>query len=178
MQREKIMTFHTINDFQLSLEKGLEDLKKRSEEYSKLIGEKLRDPQTDNSKELAELKEKLEGPTDPKKKKTVKKKDQKANWLNFDAISIYDGIGLKGELELYFKALEDVKQMIEKLQKVKESVDSLVSKGLKMDLGCMIFMENELPFEMTFVKSLVPKAKFSYKAIFSVEKERPIEIKN
>ena len=72
MQREKIMTFHTINDFQLSLEKSLDDLKKRSEEYSKLIGEKLRDPQTDNSKELEELKEKLEGPTDPKKKKTVK----------------------------------------------------------------------------------------------------------
>jgi len=178
MQKEKIMTFHTINDFQLSLEKGLEDLKKRSEEYSKLIGEKLRDPQTDNPKELAELKEKLEGPTDPKKKKPVKKKDQKANWLNFDAISIYDGVGLKGELELYFKALEDTKLMIEKLQKVKGSVDSLVSKGLKMDLGCMIYMENELPFEMTFVKSLVPKAKFSYKAIFSVETEKPIEIKN
>jgi len=178
MQKEKIMTFHTINDFQLSLEKGLEDLKKRSEQYSTLIGEKLRDPQTDSSKELTELKEKLEGPTDPKKKKTVKKKGQKANWLNFDAISIYDGIGLKGELELYFKALEDTKLMIEKFQKVKESVDSLVSKGLKMDLGCMIYMENDLPFEMTFVKSLVPKAKFSYKAIFSVETEKPIEIKN
>jgi hypothetical protein len=39
-------------------------------------------------------------------------------------------------------------------------------------------MGNELPFEMTFVKSLIPKAKFSYKAIFSVETERPIEIKN
>ncbi|HMK32576.1 MAG TPA: hypothetical protein VK431_03015, partial [Nitrosopumilaceae archaeon] len=113
-----------------------------------------------------------------KKKKPVKKKDQKANWLNFDAISIYDGIGLKGELELYFKALEDVKQRIEKLQKVKESVDSLVSKGLKMDLGCLVFMENELPFEMAFIKSQVPKAKFSYKAIFSVETEKPIEIKN
>ena len=37
MQKEKIMTFHTINDFQLSLEKGLEDLKKKSEEYSTLI---------------------------------------------------------------------------------------------------------------------------------------------
>ena len=174
MEQEKIMRFHTIEALQSFLSSDLEDLKKKSDEYSKSIGEKLRENPNDNSADLAELKEKIEGPTDPKKKKAtkpVKRKDQKANWHNMGAISIFDGIGVKGELELYFKALDSVKLQIEKVQKAKETIDDLISKGLKKDLGCVVIMNNDLSIEMTFIKLAEPKAKFSFKAIFNV----PIE---
>ncbi|MBI1829167.1 MAG: hypothetical protein HY222_07405 [Thaumarchaeota archaeon] len=172
MQQEKIMHFYTINELQSFLTNDLEDLKKKSNEYSKLIGEKLRVRTDDNSTDLAELKEKLEGPTDPKKKKPVKKKDQKTNWHNLDTISIYDGIGVKGELELYFKALDALKLRIDKVQKAKETIDGLVSRGLKKDLGCVVLMNKDLLFEMVFVKTGEPKAKFSFKAIFNVPTEQ------
>lgn len=177
MQQEKITQFHTIEELQSFLANDLEDLKKDSNEYSKLIGEKLRERTDDNSADLAELKEKLEGPADPKKKKPVKKKDQKANWHNLDAVSIYDGIGVKGELELYFKASEALKLRIDKVQKVKEAIDGLVSRGLKKDLGCVALMNKDLIFEMAFVKTGNPKARFSFKAIFNVPMEQVNEIK-
>ncbi len=176
MQEEKIMHFHTIEELQSSIGEELEDLKKKSEKYSKLIGEKLRAEETNNSAELTELREKLEGPVDPKKKQAVKKKDKKTNWNNLGAISVYDGIGLKGELELYFKALEETKLDMDKVQKVKESIDSLLSKGLKKDLGCVMLRGRDLPLEMAFIKSAEPKAKFSYKAIFNVDTEQLNEI--
>jgi hypothetical protein len=172
MQLGKIMRFRTVDELQSSLNQHLEDLKKRMEEYSKLVGEKLRTEEVSKSEDLAELREKLEGPVDPKKKKVVKKKDQKTNWRDLGAVSVYDGIGLKGELELYFKVIEELKSMIENAQKAKESIDGLVAKGLKRDLGCMALMNYNLPFEMTFTKSAEAKARFSYKSIFAVGAEQ------
>ena len=109
--------------------------------------------------------------------KPVKKKNSKANWLDFGAISVYDGLGLKGELELYFKAVEELKTEIEKVQKAKESVDSLVTKGLKKEIGCVALMNHELPFEINFINLGQPRAKFSYKAIFHLMSEEVNEIK-
>jgi len=43
--------------------------------------------------------------TDFKKKKPIKK--QKNTLHKFGNISVFDGIRVKGELELYFKAMED-----------------------------------------------------------------------
>jgi len=109
------MQFHSMEELQSHLGNQLKILKKKSEEYSEAIGEKIRFENTTNdSAEIAELKEKLEGSTDPKKKKIVKKKDQGANWHDLGPISFYDGIGTKGELEIYFKALEKAKSNIEK----------------------------------------------------------------
>lgn len=158
---------------QIIIERQLNSLKKKSEEYSKTIGDKLRenhDP-VNNDTELAELKEKLNGPTDPKKKKIVKK-DKKGNWHDFGGISVFDGIGLKGELELYFKALEETKSKIENLEKTKVAINNLVSKGMKKDLSCVALVRHDLPSEMVFVKSNVLKEnKFSFKSIFSVYAE-------
>ena len=176
MQEGEAMHFRTMEELQLYLGKELEELKKKSEEYSKTVGEKLRVVETSNPSDLAELKEKLEGPTDPKKK-PVKKKDMKTNWHNLGDILVYDGIGLKGELDLYFKSLEAMKSKMDKLQKAKNSVDDLISKGLKKDLGCVILISSDMIFEMVFIKTSQPKAKFSFKSIFDVGIEQIHEIK-
>ena len=176
MQEGKIIHFRTVDELKLSLDKELEDLKKKSDEYSRIIGEKLRVEETANPADLAELKEKLEGPADPKKKKPVKKKDKNSNWHSLGDVSVYDGIGVKGELEHYFKSLEIIKSKIEKLQKAKNSIDDLISKGLKKDFGCAILI-SEPAFEIVFIKTGVPKAKFSFKSIFDVGVEKNYEIK-
>jgi|SRR5579872_1528264 len=176
MQEGKIIHFHTMDELQLSLGKEIADLKQKTDDYSKTIGEKLRATETSNSEDMAELKEKLEGPTDPKKKQ-VKKKVKNTNWHNFGEILVYDGMGLKGELDLYFKALEAMKSKMEKLQKAKNSIDDLISKGLRKDLGCVILIGRDLTFEMAFIKTNQPKAKFSYKSIFDVRVEQIHEIK-
>ena len=165
------MHFRTIEELQLSIDQRLDDLKKKADEYSKIIGEKIRTAEGNQNEDLAELKEKLEGPTDPKKKQPPKKKDQKKHWLDVGPISVYDGIGVKGELELYFQALDAIKSNIENLQKTKEAISGLVSRGLRKDLGYAALMRHNMPFEVTFVKSQEARNKFSYKSIFSVETE-------
>lgn len=172
------MQFQTIGELQSSLASNLQALKKKSEEYSELIGEKLRSQNTTNdSTEMAELKEKIEGPADPKKKKTVKKKDQKTNWYDLGPVWVYDGVGTKGDLEIYFRALEEMKSKIEKLEKIKGAVDDLISKGVKRELGCTAFLNHDSVLQISFIKAGQPKAKFSYKSIFNLPGEIVHEIR-
>ena len=164
-------SFRNILAFKTSLDKDLEKLKQRSEEYSRIIGEKLRSNETTNESDLTDLREKITGPADPKKKKVVKKKDQKGNWHELAGVFIYDGIGLRGDLEIYFKALEELKSRIEKLQKVKESIDGLVTRGVKKDLSCTTFLTRDLSLDIAFTKSSAQPTKFTLKSTFMVETE-------
>jgi predicted ATPase len=176
--KDEIMHFHSIEELQSYLGNHLKILKKKSEEYSEAIGEKIRFENTTNDPtEIAELKEKLEGPLDPKKKKTVKKRDQKTNWHELGPISVYDGIGTKGELEIYFKALEKMKSKIEKIEKIKDAIDNLISKGVKRELGCTAFLNQDLTLQVCFIKTGQPKTKFSYKSIFTIPSEIIHEVK-
>jgi hypothetical protein len=172
-----IKNFRSISELNQLLESMVKALKQDSDELSKLIGEKLRVTETTDASELQAFREKIEGGTnDPKKKKPTKRKDQKSNWHNLDAISIYDGIGLKGELELYFKALELTKSELERITKVKEAVDGLVKRGLKDELGCVFILNHALPAEIALTNTRKPKQKFTYKAIFNVPQEGSDEV--
>ncbi len=172
------MHFHSIEELQLHLGNSLKTLKKKSEEYSEIIGEKIRFENTTNdSTEITELKEKLEGTVDSKKKKPVKKREQLTNWHDLGPISFYDGIGTKGELEIHFKALEKTKIEIEKIEKIKSAVDNLISKGIKRELGCIALLNHDLTLQVCFVKIGQPKAKFSYKSVFTIPSEIIHEIK-
>jgi hypothetical protein len=194
MREEKIKNFRTITELQKSLEVDLNALKSRSDELSKLIGEKLRVTDSGNTEELQEFRQKIDesttdpkkkgtgqktdgSTTDPKKKKSPRKKDQKSNWYNFDAISIYDGIGIKGELELYFKAMEQTKADLENITKIKQAVDDLANKGVKRELGCVMFTNKELPAELAFTGPVISKKRFAYKSIFNLPREEMDEIK-
>ena len=172
MKEDDVMYFHTITELQSSIENDLQVLKKKSGEYSESIGEKLRSGNTSSDQvEMAELKEKLEGPVDPKKKKPVKKKDQKTNWHDLGNISVYDGIGTKGELEIYFKALEELKSKIERLEKIKQAIEDMISRGVKRELGCMAVLNHDLTLQISFITAREPKTKFSYKSIFNIPVE-------
>ena len=178
MKEDDVIYFQTILELQSSVENDLKTLKKKSGEYSEAIGEKLRSGNTaSDSAEMVELKEKLEGPVDPKKKKPIKKKDQKANWYDLGHISVYDGVGPKGELEIYFKALEELKSKIERLEKIKTAIDDLISKGVKRELGCMTLLNHDLTLQISFITARQSRAKFTYKSIFNVPGELIHEIK-
>lgn len=171
MEEGRIMSFRSLVAFKSYLEKDLEEFKRRSDQYSKLIGEKLRMTETSSDSDLGDLREKISEPADPKKKKPVKKKDQKGNWHELGQVSIYDGIGLRGELEIYFKALEDTKAKVEKLQKIKDSIDGLVTRGVRKDLGCTAFLGKDYLLDIAFTKSSAPVTKFSFKSSFTVDAE-------
>jgi hypothetical protein len=179
MKGQTIQRFKQISELQKLLDEQIKSLKEENENMSRTIGEKLRVTDSNNSTELQEFREKIESSEgDTKKKKQVKKKDQKSNWYNLDAISVYDEIGLKGELELYFKTLEESKSELDRMTKIKQSIDELANKGLKKELGCIMRMNNQLPAEIVFTQTPATRDKFSFKAIFNVPSEIIHEIKN
>ena len=174
MEERVVLRFSTISELQSELKKQLDKLQKETEEYSKAIGEKLRNTQTEDPKEMEEFKAILAGPQDPKKKPARRKESKQ--WKEMQALTIFDGIGIKGELEIYFKSLEELNAKLEKLKKVSESVDTLVSQGFRKDMGAIVFLGSDLTFRISFLKGVPPKAKFTFKTIFDVQAENPIAL--
>jgi len=118
--------------------------------------------------------------TDDKKAKTKpdkKKKGKKGisdKWYNLNEILVYNGMGLKGELELYFKAVDELKIKLENLQRTLSTLTNVMEKGLKEDMGCVAFRGNEGILEITFLKSSGIRANFTLKSIYS-GKAIPVE---
>ena len=162
----------------------IQEVEKKIDDFSKLIGEKIRIGQEQDTQdsEFNELKEKLQGedpknkknPKDKKNSKDKKKKKSKQKndkWFDLDGVQIYNEMGLKGELELYFKANELLKEHLENLRKIKKTVDSIIDKGLKDGMGCIAFQGLNMPYQIAFQKSGIQRTKFSFKSTIEAMSE-------
>jgi DNA repair exonuclease SbcCD ATPase subunit len=157
-----------------------------------VLGEKIRTNEelSKDDPEFMELKSKLENnPADKKKleakvdepKKSDKKSNEKKSvekpkkpskkgsehWYNLDHIMVYNGIGLKGELELYFKAIDELKSKLETLQRTLSALNNIIEKGLKEDMACIAFHGSNGPLQISFLKSSDIRKNFSFKSIYS-----------
>ena len=156
-----------------------------------MLGEKIRinEEFSKDDPEFLELKSKLENnPLDKKKpelktdetknnKKTPEKKSIEKpkksskkgseHWYNLDHIMVYNGIGLKGELELYFKAIDELKSKLETLQRTLSALKNIVEKGLKEDMACIAFHGSSGPLQISFLKTSDIRKNFSFKSIYS-----------
>jgi len=190
-----IERFNSVNSLKISLEKEIEDTELVIQEYSNMLGDKIRtneDSSADDPEFLA-LKAKLDGgSSDGKSSKAKEKKSKgekikeknkeiKANsekkkkskrgisdkWFNLNEILVYNGMGLKGELELYFKAIDESKRKLENLQRTLTSLNNVIEKGLKGDMGCIAFKGTEGILEIAFLKSTGVRENFSLKSIYT-----------
>jgi len=200
--KQLIERFNSVGSLKVNLEKEIEDTESIIQEYSNMLGEKIRinEESSADDPDFIALKAKLEGETpskkskdkksdekksdekksdekksdekksDEKKPKDKKKKSKKGvsdKWYNLNEILIYNGIGLKGELELYFKAIDELKAKLENLQRTLSTLSNVMEKGLKEDMGCIAFRGNEGILEISFIKSSGVRANFTLKSIYS-----------
>lgn len=178
---QKIIHFNTLSELQESIDTQIKELDNKIDFHSKLIGDKIREGEQNNSEEFSDLKNKLnpeknkEKKQDDKKTKakktTPKKKPKKGtseNWIAFESLNLYNGVGTRGELELYFKALEEMKEESDKLKKTKLSLEKLLTSGIKKELAGIAFSLPEGPFELAFIKSDFKREKFSFKSMLTV----------
>jgi len=105
--------------------------------------------------------------TKSQEKKKKSKKGVSDKWYNLNEILVYNGIGLKGELELYFRAIDELKVKLENLQRTLESLNNVIEKGLKGDMGCIAFKGTEGILEIAFLKSTGVRENFSLKTIYT-----------
>ena len=120
----------------------------------------------DKSKDDKSKDDKSETKKSPDKKKKSKK-GLSDKWFNLNEILVYNGMGLKGELELYFKAIDELKSKLENLQRTLSTLNNVIEKGLKEDMGCIVFRGNEGILEIAFLKSTGNRDDFSLKSIYT-----------
>ena len=198
--KKLVERFNSVNSLKINLEKEIEDTEFIIQEYSNLLGEKIRanTEASADDPDFLELKAKLEGGSDDKSKdkkskdkkskdkksKDKKSKDKKSEdrksdkkkkskrgvsdkWYNLNEILVYNGIGLKGELELYFKAIQELKAKLENIRRTLSSLNNVIEKGLKADMGCVAFRGTEGTLEIAFLKSTGMRENYSLKSIYS-----------
>lgn len=179
---QKIIHFSSIEELKISIDKNVKNLDSQIELHSKLIGDKIRESEKNNSEELSDLKDKLNPEkskeqkseskkssnkkTAPKRKKS--KKGESENWIYYENLHLYNGVGTRGEIELYFKSLEEMKSDSEKLKVTQESLEKLMNSGIRKDLGGIGYEQNDGTFEIAFVKTDSKREKFTFKSIITV----------
>ncbi len=135
------------------------------------------DTDEESDETIDEKKSDEKKPDDKKNREKKKKSKRKTSdkWYNLDEmILVYNGIGLKGELELYFKAIEELKARLENLKRTLATLNNVIEKGLKEDMGCIVFRGAEGILELAFLKSAGVRKKFSHKSIYTGKAE-PVE---
>ena len=181
-----IERFNSVKYLKVNLEKEITDTELIIKEYSNLLGEKIRinEKSSSDDPDFLALKEKLEGSSFDDKSKDKKSKDKKQEtkshdkkkkskkglsdkWFNLNEILIYNGMGLKGELELYFKAIAELKLKLENLQRIISTLNNVIEKGLKEEMGCIVFRGIEGILEIAFIKSTRNRENFSFKSIYT-----------
>jgi len=192
-----IERFNSVNSLKISLEQEIEDTELVIKEYSNMLGEKIRtnEEYSADDPEFLALKEKLDGGSSDEKSKDKKSKDKKSKdkkskdkkpetkkspdkkkkskkgvsdkWYDLNEILVYNGIGLKGELELYFKAIDESKSKLENLHRTLASLNNVIEKGLKGDMGCVAFRGTEGILQIAFLKSTAVRENFSLKSIYT-----------
>lgn len=184
-----IRRYNTISSLKSSLEKEIEETEQSINEYSSVLGEKIRinEESSKDDPDFLELKSKLENTPadknksetkeeDSKNKKTEKKhvekpkkqsKKDSQHWYNLDQIMVYNGIGLKGELEIYFKAIDELKSKLESLRRTLSALNNIIEKGLKEDMACIAFHGSNGPLQISFLKTSDIRKNFSFKSIYS-----------
>jgi hypothetical protein len=194
---QKISRFNSIQELRESLDERIKDLDYKIELQSKLIGDKIREGEQNNAEELSDLKDKLnpekskdkkegnkkgdnkkegnkkEGNKKSKDKKTTNqkkksKKGQSENWIDYEGLHLYNGIGTRGELELYFKSLEEMKTESERLKNTRDSLEQLMKSGIKKELAGVGYEQHNGPYELAFIKTDSKREKFSFKSILTV----------
>jgi len=198
-----IRRYNTISSLKSSLNKEIEDTEQSINEYSNVLGEKIRinEEFSKDDPEFLELKSKLENNVDRNKtntkiddtkinskRNTEKKNGEKPkksskkdseSWYNLDQVMVYNGIGLKGEIELYFKAIDELKTKLETLQRTLSVLNNIIEKGLKEDMACIAFQGSNGPLQLSFLKTSDIRKNFSFKSIYAciaISQENTIKI--
>ena len=122
------------------------------------------DKKSDDKKTTEKVHKKAKEKVEKKKKS---KKGLSDKWYNLNEILVYNGLGLQGELELYFKAVDELKSKLENLQRCLSTLNNVIEKGLKKDMGCIAFRGSEGIVEIAFLKASMVRENFSLKSIYS-----------
>lgn len=168
----EIRTFYSLKEIRESVEEELNQYKVLLEDYSQWLGTMLRSPESSKDKELvkkaAELRKVLKVGGRKGGKKEGKKFASSTEWVRFkDLMLCSDDFG---EAEMLFEAVEELKDKIDRLEKVKNSLGDLERYGLGKDMLYITYIHDGVPEKIVFKpkKEAETGEKFKFITDFSI----------
>lgn len=178
----EIRSFHTLKEIREKLNESITQYKTLVEDYSQWLGSLLRDSLANNTewmKNMQNLQKKTKG-----EKKTPRKNEKKRGsplensyeWLHFREVLLC--ASELGEAEILFEAIEEINKKIDKLEKVKTSIDDIEKAGLGKDIQYIVFIRDGIPEKIVLrhKKDARFAEKFKYTMDFSVAQEISEEV--
>lgn len=169
----EIRSFHSLKELREKVNEATVQYKALVEDYSQWLGSLLRDSLSNNSewmKNMPNIKAKAKT---PKKQKTGKGKklENTQDWLPFKEIML--SASEVGEAEILFEAVEEINRKIDKLEKVKASIEDVEKAGLGKDIQYIVFIRDGIPEKIVLrhKKDARFAEKFKYAMDFSVANE-------
>ena len=170
----EIRTFYSLKEIRESVEDAINQHKSLLDDYSQWLGTLLRNPESSKNQEwmkkAAELQKALKAGGRRRGKKEEKTAAPSTEWVQFkDLMLSADDFG---EAEILFEAIEDLKNKIEKLQKVKDSLGDLERYGLGKELLYVAYIHDGVLEKIVFrpKKNVEAAEKFEFEADFSITK--------
>ena len=171
----EIRSFHSLKELREKVNEGITQYKTLVEDYSQWLGSLLRDSLSNNAEWLKSMpnikgKAKTEKKQKPKKEKG-KKLENSQEWLPFKEILLC--ASEVGEAEILFEAIEEINKKIDKLEKVKTSIEDIEKAGLGKDIQYIVFIRDGTPerIALRHKKDARFAEKFKYAMDFSVARD-------
>ena len=142
------------------------DEKLASERFDNLIHEKQASPENTKKNNKKEKEKKI--------KSSVTKNS--TNWRVYSDIQIFTDIPNNGVTEIYFEAVNELKVVLEKLDKIKETLSQITAIELN-SMFYMVYVKNGIPEKLVLLPQQKQKNnKFMFKTVFESESiEVPIK---
>lgn len=169
----EIRSFHSLKELREKVNEAATQYKALVEDYSQWLGSLLRDSLSNNSewmKNMPSMKGKAKIEKKAKKEKGKKLENSK-DWLPFREVMLC--ASEVGEAEILFEAIEEINRKIDRLEKVKTSLEDIEKAGLGKDIQYMVFIRDGVPERIVLrhKKDARFAEKFKYAMDFSVAQE-------
>lgn len=187
----QILVFESINEMIKFMDDNIQLHRSKLLKYEDEIGQMLRQSGNDTvdeklaSERFDNLIYEKQTSTENTKKNNKKEKEKKikssvtknsTNWRVYSDIQIFTDIPNKGVTEIYFEAVNELKAVLEKLGKIKETLSQITTIELN-SMFYMVYVKNGIPEKLVLLPQQKQKNnKFMFKTVFESENiEVPIK---
>ena len=167
----EIRTFYSAREIRETVEVEINQYKMLLDDYSQWLGALLRSPEASKNQEWTKKASDLQKILRSGRKGERKEKPTFTEWVKFkDLMLCADDFG---EVEIIFEAVEELKNKLEKLERVKVSLMELERYGLGKNMVYVTFIHDGVPEKIAVKpkKELEGEEKFKFIADFSTIKQ-------
>lgn len=142
----EIRTFYSLKNIQRTIDEEIKQYKSLLDEYSQWLGSFLRDFEEiySNQEWFRKLERTLKSRGRTRKRKSeTEELGLSLEWIPFKNLMLC--ANERGEAEILFEAIEEINKKIDRMDKVKNTLEDLERSGLGKDVSYITYLRDGIP---------------------------------